>query len=253
MAPKTKVLVVDDEPVVCAGISRALQRHGYEVETTLEARVALDRVRQQPYDVILVDIMMPRMNGLELLGRLREHRNDARILVITGLGAARHAVEAFRVGAFDFITKPFTSDELLSATIRAASKPAERCTSLPAPSTPRTYRLGTHSWVRLLEGGQALVGIQECFQQTAGRLVSIDLPNEGDELVQGELCARARGEGGGVFTVWSPIAGRVVEANLALGQRPALANTDPYGEGWLVRVFPACFEADVELLVPPAE
>ncbi|MBI5480432.1 MAG: response regulator [Deltaproteobacteria bacterium] len=253
MPPKIKVLVVDDEPIVCAGISRALQRHGYEVETTLDGGNALERVRQQPYDVILVDIMMPRMNGLELLGRLREHQNDARMLVITGLGAARHAVEAFRVGAFDFITKPFTSDELLSTTMRAASRPAERCASLPAPPAPRTYRLGTHSWVRLVEGGHALVGIQECFQQTAGRLVSIDLPNEGDELVQGELVARARGEGGGVFTVWCPISGRVVEANLGLGQRPGLANTDPYGEGWLVRVFPACFEAEAELLIPPAE
>jgi CheY-like chemotaxis protein/glycine cleavage system H lipoate-binding protein len=252
MPPKIKVLVVDDEPIVCAGISRALQRHGYDVETTLDGNSALDRVRQQSYDVIFVDIMMPRMNGLELLGRLREHQNDARLLVITGLGAARHAVEAFRVGAFDFITKPFTSDELLSATFRAASRPVTRCASLPAPPSPRTYRLGTHSWVRLVEGGHALVGIQECFQQTAGRLVSVDLPNEGDELVQGELVARARGEGGGVFTVWSPISGRVVEANLSLSQRPGLANTDPYGEGWLVRVFPGSFEGELELLLPPS-
>jgi CheY-like chemotaxis protein/glycine cleavage system H lipoate-binding protein len=252
MPPKIKVLVVDDEPVVCAGISRALQRHGYDVETILDATGALDRVRQTPYDVIFVDIMMPRMNGLELLGRLRAHQVDARILVITGLGAARHAVEAFRVGAFDFITKPFTSDELLSATMRAASRPAERCASLPAPPAPQTYRLGTHSWVRLVEEGHALVGIQECFQQTAGRLVSVDLPNEGDELVQGELVARARGEAGGVFTVWSPISGRVVEANLGLSQNPALANTDPYGEGWLVRVFPGSLEGELELLVPPS-
>jgi CheY-like chemotaxis protein/glycine cleavage system H lipoate-binding protein len=251
MPANSRVLVVDDEPIVCAGVSRALQRHGYEVETTLDSNTAMEKVRQQHYDVILVDIMMPRMNGLELLGHLREHQPDARMLVITGLGAARHAVEAFRVGAFDFITKPFTSDELLSATKRAASRPAEQCASLPVPPTPRTYRLGSHSWVRFVEGNHALVGVQECFQRTAGKLVSVDLPNEGDELVQGELCARARAEGGGVFTIWSPVSGRVVEVNLGLGQHPGLANTDPYGEGWFVRVFPAAFEAEAALLIPP--
>jgi CheY-like chemotaxis protein/glycine cleavage system H lipoate-binding protein len=246
------VLVVDDEPVVCAGITRALQRHGYEVETALGGAAALQKLGGAAFDVLLVDIMMPQMNGLDLLERLHGAQREARVIVITGLGGARNAVEAFRRGAFDFVTKPFTSDELLSATLRAASVEAARCATLPEPPHRDVYRLGSHSWVRAVERGRVLMGIQECFQRSAGRIVSIDLPNEGDELVQGELCARIRGEGGTVFTVWCPISGRVLEANVALLQHPGLANTDPYGAGWFCRVFPAGFEEEAVILQPPA-
>ncbi|MBN1608385.1 MAG: response regulator [Polyangiaceae bacterium] len=252
MASMGRVLVVDDEAVVCAGIGRALVRNGYEVDTALEASLALEKVQTTRYDVLLVDIMMPRMNGLALLERLREKQRGARALVITGLGAASHAIEAFRVGAFDFITKPFTTDELLSATMRAATSAAERC-ALERPSPPAgTYLLGTHSWVRHVERNLVTVGVHHCFQQTAGRFVSVDLPNEGDELVQGELCARVRVQPGAVYTVWNPVSGRVVEANLNLMQDPTLANADPYGEGWLVRLFDDAFEEESRLLGPPS-
>jgi len=246
-----KVLVIDDEPVVCAGISRVLTRHGYAVETALGGPSALEKLQHQRYDVLLVDIMMPQMNGLDLLSRFHERQSEARAIVITGLGAARNAIEAFRLGAFDFVTKPFTSDELLSAVLRAASPEARECAALTPPAVAHIFRLGVHSWAREADGGTAFVGIQECFQRTAGRLVSVDLPNEGDELLQGELCARLRTEGGAVCTVWCPITGRVVEVNLALLQKPALANSDPYGAGWLVRLFPASFAEEARTLIPP--
>jgi glycine cleavage system H protein len=95
-----------------------------------------------------------------------------------------------------------------------------------------------------VERNVVAIGIQECFQRTAGRLVTVDLPNEGDDLVQGELCARIRVEAGGVYTVWSPISGRVVQANLALLDDPTLPNIDPYGQGWFVRLFSDAFEED---------
>ena len=137
MASVGRVLVIDDEAVVCAGISRALVRHGYDVHTARDITAALEKAQGEQYDVVLVDIMMPHMNGLELLSRLREEQKEARAVVITGLGAARHAVEAFRLGAFDFITKPFTRDELLSATMRAATSEAGRCALLEAsPPAP---------------------------------------------------------------------------------------------------------------------
>jgi CheY-like chemotaxis protein/glycine cleavage system H lipoate-binding protein len=251
MASAGRVLVVDDEAVVCAGISRALVRHGYQVDTVLDAPVAIEKLESQRYDVLLVDIMMPRMNGLALLERLREIQRDARAVVITGLGAAAHAIEAFRLGAFDFITKPFTTDELLSATMRASTPAAAKCAEQQTNPPSGTYRLGTHSWVRLTDRNLGSAGVCDCFQRTAGRFVSVDLPNEGDELVQGELCARIRVEAGGVYTVWSPISGRVVDVNLNVLQQPDLANTDPYGEGWFVQLFCDAFEDEARLLGAP--
>jgi CheY-like chemotaxis protein len=248
MAPAYRVLVVDDEPVVCGGISRVLQRHGHTVEIALGGPAALERLKSQSYDVILADIMMPQMNGLDFLSRLEEQGVSARVVMITGLGTARSAIEAFRLGAFDYVTKPFTSDELLSVTNRAGSADAAKCGEIPPPPLPDLYRLGVHSWVRRVEGGIAVLGIQECFQRSAGRLVGIDLPNEGDDLGQGEICARVRAVGGGVYNVWCPLSGRVLEVNLELNRDPSLANTDPYGAGWFCRVLPDRFEEEARLL-----
>ena len=253
MASAGRVLVVDDEPVVCLGLSRMLQRHGYEVDTASGGPAALERHRRSRYDVLLVDIMMPQMNGLDLLARLHEEKSEARAIVVTGLGAARNAIEAFRLGAFDFVTKPFTSDELLSAIRRAASAQAAECALLAPPAVSNVHRLGVHSWTRLAADGTALVGIQECLQRTAGRLVNVDLPNEGDEMTQGEVCARIRSDDGGVYSVWCPLTGRIVEVNLEVLQQPALANTDPYGGGWLFRLFPTAFDEESSTLIPPPQ
>jgi CheY-like chemotaxis protein/glycine cleavage system H lipoate-binding protein len=247
LANPARVLVIDDEAVVCAGISRALSRYGFEVETALEVRVALDKVQSQRYDVLLIDLMMPGMNGLDLLSRLRHEQPEARALVITGLGAASHAIEAFRLGAFDFIVMPFTHDELLSATMRAAKADGEQ-RALAPPAAPGLYRLGAHSWVQQVDRNLVVIGAHDWFQRTAGKFVSVDLPNEGDDLVQGEICARIRVEAGSVYTLWSPASGRVIEANLSLLDHPTLANTDPYGRGWFVRLFPDAFDEERLLL-----
>jgi len=248
MAAASRVLVVDDEPVVCGGISRVLQRHGHTVEIALGGAAALEQLETQSYDVILADIMMPQMNGLDLLTRLEEQGVTARVVMITGLATARSAIEAFRLGAFDYVTKPFTADELLSVTARAGSPDAARCGDLPPPEQPELYRLGVHSWVMREEGGAAVVGVQECFQRSAGKLVGIDLPNEGDDLGQGGICARVRSVGGGLYNVWCPISGSVIEVNLDLNRDPSLANADPYGAGWFCRVLPDRFEDEARLL-----
>jgi ActR/RegA family two-component response regulator len=243
LASPARVLVIDDEAAVCAGIDRALSRHGFEVETALEVRVALDKLGSHRFDIFVIDLMMAGTNGLDLLAGLRRQQPHARALVTTGPGTATHAIEAFRLGAFDFIVTPFTHDELLSATLRAAKAGAE-ARALAPPAAPGFYRLGTHSWVQQVDQNLVVVGAHDCFQRTAGRLVSVDLPNQGDDLVQGEVCARIRAEAGSVYTLWSPASGRVVEANLGLLEEPSLANADPYGKGWFVRLFPRAFDEE---------
>jgi CheY-like chemotaxis protein/glycine cleavage system H lipoate-binding protein len=247
LASPARVLVIDDEPAECAGIGRALSQHGFEVETALEVKVALDKVQSQRFDVLLIDLMMPGMNGLDLLARLRHELPEARALVITGLGAKSHAIEGFRLGAFDFIVTPFSRDELLSATLRAANAHGE-ARALAPPAAPGFYHLGAHSWVQQVDRNLVVLGAHDSFQRTAGKFVSVDLPNQGDHVVQGEICARIRVEAGGIYTLWSPASGRVIEANLGLLDHPALANSDPYGKGWFVRLFPDAFDEERLLL-----
>jgi len=107
-----KVLVVDDEPVVCQSCKRILERAGYKVETVLSGKEAINRAKKEIYDVAIVDLKMPEMDGMEVLQRLREEHPEIIVIMITGYSTVETAVEAMKLGAFDYVPKPFTPDEL---------------------------------------------------------------------------------------------------------------------------------------------
>jgi CheY-like chemotaxis protein/glycine cleavage system H lipoate-binding protein len=235
-SPTVKVLVIDDEQVVCGGIARILERQAYSVEFALSGEQGLRKAAAERYDVILVDLMMPQLDGIEVLLRLREQLPLSRIVMITGYATHSSAVQALVQGAFDYLPKPFSADELLSVMARAAAGPALHAAALPVPAG--RYLLGMCSWVLLDSNRVARIGVQDLFQRTAGEMISLDLPFEGDELEQGEVCCRAAAVGRKVHAIWSPLSGQVVETQLALHQDPGLVNRDPYGEGWLLRLLP---------------
>ncbi len=113
------LLVVDDDEAVCQVMSIMLSDLGYHVVTETDARKALSLLRQGQFDVILVDIVMPDLDGLELIDQVREHFNVLPILVVTAYGSAELTVDAMRRGATDFVTKPVDAP-LLDLRIRRA-------------------------------------------------------------------------------------------------------------------------------------
>jgi len=108
-----KILVVDDELGIREGCRRALAANGFEVETAENGPAGLAKLRAAPFDVLLVDAMMPGMSGLEVLQHARKTAPDIICIVITGYATVELAVQAIREGAQDFIAKPFTADMLL--------------------------------------------------------------------------------------------------------------------------------------------
>ena len=114
------LLVVDDDPAVCQLMSAQLAEPlGYEVVTETDARKVLDLLREGEFDIVLVDLVMPELSGLELIDRIRQHFNVLPILVVTGYGSAEMTVDAMRRGATDFVTKPVDCP-LLDLRIRSA-------------------------------------------------------------------------------------------------------------------------------------
>ncbi len=113
------LLVVDDDEAVCKVMSIMLTDLGYDVVTETDGRKALSILREGQFDVILVDIVMPELDGLELIDQVREHFNVLPILVVTAFGSAELTVDAMRRGATDFITKPVNAS-LLDLRIRRA-------------------------------------------------------------------------------------------------------------------------------------
>jgi DNA-binding NtrC family response regulator len=111
-----KILIIDDEESIRDGCHQILSRKGHDVESTGDALRGLEMALRDIHDVILLDVRMPKMGGLEILKKLKEEHNvSAKVIIITGYGTIPIAVEAMRQGAFNFLTKPYTAGELKEA------------------------------------------------------------------------------------------------------------------------------------------
>jgi DNA-binding response OmpR family regulator len=111
-----KALVVDDEAVAANSVRRTLSRRGFRVDEAFSGNEALNRILSEMYDVVLLDMKMPDTNGLELLPTIKKHRPKLPVVMVTGYASIDTAVEAIQRGASDYVAKPFTPDELFTAT-----------------------------------------------------------------------------------------------------------------------------------------
>jgi CheY-like chemotaxis protein len=114
-----KVLVIDDEVVAANSVRRTLNRRGFRVDEAFSGREALNRILNEMYDLVLLDMKMPDANGLELLPTIKKHRPRLPVVMVTGYASIDTAVEAIQRGASDYVSKPFTPEELFSAASRA--------------------------------------------------------------------------------------------------------------------------------------
>jgi DNA-binding NtrC family response regulator len=117
-----KVLVVDDEPTICRACEKVLTREGYEVKTTYSGKQALLLLEAEPFDILFTDLKMAEMGGMELLETLHARFPDVVPVVITGYATIASAVETMKLGAFDYLPKPFTPDEMAAVAKKAWEK-----------------------------------------------------------------------------------------------------------------------------------
>jgi EAL domain-containing protein (putative c-di-GMP-specific phosphodiesterase class I) len=118
-AGRGRVLLVDDDRLVAVGYERTLRAAGYAVESTNDGRDAVARFKLRPFDVIISDVRMPEMSGLELLRSIREHDLDVPVIIMTGSPDVESASEAIEHGAFRYLLKPVNTDELSDVVARA--------------------------------------------------------------------------------------------------------------------------------------
>ncbi len=109
---RSKILVVDDEPRIRDACRMVLSEEGFEVALAADGNEGVQMIREEHFDVILVDLMMPVLSGFEVLSYVRESHPDTVVIVITGYATLEHSINAMKRGAFDFIPKPFTPDPL---------------------------------------------------------------------------------------------------------------------------------------------
>jgi len=173
-----KILVVDDESTVCNSINKILSRKGYTVDKSLNAEEAMLKINKNKYDLIITDMRMPKVSGIELLGLIKEYYPELEVVLITGYPTIDTAVKAMKLGASDYLAKPFTPDELIVIAESALKKRrANLSKSLKAEKIDEgkiVYSSG------LIEDEKK--DISDDIKETPSDLLDVDMPFNKSEL-----------------------------------------------------------------------
>ena len=121
---KKKILVIDDEQIVLDSVRKILSGENYQVEVTLSGRQGLEWGIDKDYDIVLTDIRMPDIGGMIVLREVKRAKPSVPVVVITGYASVKSAVQAIKLGASDYIEKPFTPEELINAVNQALDSAA---------------------------------------------------------------------------------------------------------------------------------
>ena len=117
-----RILVVDDEDILIRCYQRILENSGYQLEYVTSGAEALKRIEAGKFDLIILDYLMPEMNGMAVLQRAREIQPDVKVIMITGLDQLDTQMRARDLGVFDYLPKPFDPDDLKRAVLRAVAQ-----------------------------------------------------------------------------------------------------------------------------------
>jgi len=257
MPSEARILVVDDEPKICRMLQAALQREGYAVRTSVDGAVALEQFRAAPYDMVISDIRMPGVGGLELIRQIKESRPETIVVAITGHATLDTAVQALQHGADDYITKPLDIEQLRltvetalrnsrllqGAGVRPRAAQAEsKMAAAPSPSATQDLLEANR---RLEQRVAELISIQEISQTVTSELRL-------DRLLQ--ACVGSVSSATGARTVSILLLDRrqeclVVRARRGRDRRRVVGECCPLNEGlagWVA-------EHRVPLLIPDVE
>jgi CheY-like chemotaxis protein/glycine cleavage system H lipoate-binding protein len=251
------VLVVDDEEVVLQSVRRVLKaddEHEFLVDAVLSAAEGLDLMGRKSYDIVITDLMMPNIDGLQFIDRIGQTDPHAKVIMITGYATMRTALQALRKGAFDYIAKPFTKEELRNvvknaARIGRASVKAVEETPSGGPverAKLREYRsFFNQTYARILPDGTMHFGVEESFLHDIGEPLNIEISDKGASLSQGFPFGAITNANMRVFNLRAPLSGRVLSVNREAVENVRLLREEPRGRGWLLHVAPTDFENEI--------
>ncbi len=138
MQPKAKVLIVDDEERFRITLKKLLTANGLETNAVGSGREAIEELKQQPYDVILLDVKMPEMNGIEALAELKKINRGVEVIILTGHASVDVAVEIMKLGGYEYLLKPCPLDELLAKIESAHERKMARDQRMSKADTTQT-------------------------------------------------------------------------------------------------------------------
>lgn len=119
---KNKILLVDDEEITIKYLSRFLIKKGFDISTAMNGNEALEKIKKQDFIVVLLDVLMPGMDGIETLREIKKIKPMTEVIMLTGHASVQVAMQGMKLGAFDYLIKPFDQDKLLEKLQMACEK-----------------------------------------------------------------------------------------------------------------------------------
>ena len=250
-----RVLIIDDEEIVHASMKKVLGRQGYHTEAVFSAKEGLERLKSAGFSLVITDLMMPGMNGIELLKALRQEEIQVPIIMITGYPTIATALQAMRLGAMDYLAKPFTRKEILSPVKRALRQEPDLKPppTLDAPETLDlkdlqpgfTFYLPHHSWARFQQDGLFQIGVEQSFLAAVGSIESAEAPTLLDLVDQGSVGIKLKNAQQEDHGMALPFTGQVIEINHVAFSFPEQIDADT----WLLKLLPSQFASEASNLL----
>ena len=122
----TKILIVDDEQIVCDSVQKILSKKGYIIDKSLNVKEAVEKIKNTSYDLVIADLVIPNTSGMELLDIIKKYYPELDVIIITGYASYASAVKATKLGASNYLPKPFTPEELTKVTEKVLQRRRDR-------------------------------------------------------------------------------------------------------------------------------
>jgi len=249
--PRARILCVDDESVILDSFRKILVLDGYSVDTVENGKEALGLVQTHSYDFVFTDLKMPEMDGLDVTKSVKHLRPDIDVIIITGYATVETAVECMKVGAMDYVQKPFTEDELLEFVKKSLIKREDRISKMLKPKVHITHFKETggsktpefqipggvfisdgHCWANVSEEGTVKVGIDDFAKKIIGKIDAIDLPNLGMIVKKGQSLFTIK-QGMRNIPFKTPVSGKVKEVNKYINNELDTLDFTTYDKNWI--------------------
>lgn len=262
MKNNVDILVIDDEQVILDAINKITGFEGYSSHLCLSANEALEQIKTNEYSLVLCDIMMPDVDGFELLSIFRQKRITTPVVITTGFSTLENAVKALYEGAIGFIPKPFSIEELVSIIKRGIEygKIFNKKRKNPliknrvsvdfVACPPKYFRLGFDSWLSIAEEGLVTIGITDLFLKSIGLVKEVEFLNTEESIYQGGTCLKILDNKDFLHQVLSPVSGKIIDINEKIIINKTLLEKDPYFSGWIYKIIPENLEYELENITP---
>lgn len=252
--PKAKIICVDDEDVILDSFRKILVLDGYAVDTVNSGPEAINLIKSNHYDFLFTDLKMPEMDGVEVTKAVKYLRPDIDVIIITGYATVETAVDCMKLGAMDYVQKPFTEDELLEFTKKSLIKRQDRIQKQLKPRVHIAHiaeeeKLSkgefaipggvfiseSHCWAAVGQDGVVKVGLDDFAKKLIGKIDKIDFPNLGMSVTKGQTLFSVK-QGNKIVQFYSPVSGQVKSINHDLAEDLDVLDFTPYEKNWVCSI-----------------